>query len=766
MGSFFDYKLDKRNRFTIKPHRWHLIPLIVGAIASYFVIFSFYIEKQKELTFQLAEMSMNYARSLLDDRGAITVKEGQLYAGDSLLNRSTSIVDSVLSVTGFGCTIFRDDIRIATTVYTHDSSSRVIGTKTNEDITNKVLRGGKPYQGVINTLGKKWIIVYEPLRDVNDRVVGMVATFQDERYFTDGLRNFKLILAGILLALLLLIALSVELSLRWSRLIENQHFVLSEKNTQLKQISDELRQSYANLKASEEKFRDFFENSYDLIQSVDMNGKYLYVNSSWLNTLGYEHHEILKLTTHDIVHPDYLDQYRQLTEAAKGGDEIMGADMVFLTKERDAILLNGNVHCEFKEGVPVAVRGVFRNDTNRKLAQKKLEESEKQYRFLVESADDLIFRTDYKGNFIYANGVAEKLTGYTPDEFLGKSYLDLVRKDHRQQVIDFYKKQFHNRLEVSYFEFQITRKDGELIWLGQNVRTLFKGDDKNWVEGYLVVSRDISDRKKKEEQINLQNRQLEDQNRSIKQSIRYAKRIQDSILPNEKELNAIFPKSFVVYQPKDIVSGDFYWMSKRENHVFLVVADCTGHGVPAAFMSIIGSDQLNIAINRKKLVEPVAIINEISNGFRRVLKRPMDEIEIQDGMDLAICSINLKTNRLQFAGAFNDLYLIRDEKLVKYRGTRISVGADERAFRKEQEYQQHAFKLRKNDIIYLFSDGYADQFGGAEGRKLGYEKFREILMMIHTYPMADQKRLLEETMIEWRSGEEQIDDVCVLGVKF
>ena len=766
MGSFFDYRLDKNKRLTLRPKRWHLVPLFIGVVVVYFIILSFYIQKQKQLTFQMANSSMNYIQSLIVDLGPVTSKNNKLYAGEYLLNRSTELVDSVQKVTGFGCTIFNKDIRIATTVFTHDSTSRVIGTKTNEEVVNRVLMGGKTFEGVTTTLGKKWIIIYCPLRDVDDRIVGMIATFQEEQFFNDGMLHFKIILGAVLLFLCLLVMLTVELTLRWSRLIENQHFVLSEKNMQLSLISEELKMSYASLKSSEEKFRDFFENSYDLIQSVDLNGKFLYVNSSWLQTLGYEHHEILKLTTTDIVHPDYHDQYNELTERAKFGDEIMSADMVFLTKERDAILLNGNIHCEFKEEVPIAVRGVFRNDTNRKLAQKKLEESEKQYRFLVESADDLIFRTDYKGNIIYANSVVMKLTGYTTEEFFEKNYLDIVRKEHREQVIDFYRKQFTNRLEVSYFEFQITKKNGDMVWLGQNVTTLFKDADKNWVEGYFAVSRDISDRKHKEGQINFQNKQLEDQNRSIKESIRYAKRIQDSILPNEKELNEIFPESFVVYQPKDIVSGDFYWISKRENKLFVVVADCTGHGVPAAFMSIIGSDQLNTAINRKGLDDPADILEQISKGFRRVLKRPMDDIEIQDGMDLAICAIDLNTNKLKFSGAFNDLYLIRSEELIKYRGTRVSVGMDEKIYRLDDEYKQHSFKIKKNDMIYLFTDGYPDQFGGAKNRKMGYERFRQILLKIHKESMIDQKKLLTESMLEWRSGEEQIDDICVLGIRF
>jgi PAS domain S-box-containing protein len=766
MRRFFDYSLEgSKSRSGLKPQRSHLIILIIGVVASYFVIINFYVEKQLQLTYQMTRVSMNYASSLIHELGPLHLEEDKLYAGDSALFRSEGLVDSVQRATGFGCTIFANDKRIATTVFTHDSLQRVIGTRATPEIAEMVLGAGRSYYGTAVSLGRKWIVGFEPLREKSGRIVGMLSIFEEESTFNSGVNRFKLFLAVTLLTLAFLIILTVELAVRWSRLIENQHFVLTEKNKQLKEASEELIEMNEHLKLSEKRFRDFFESSHDLIQNVDMNDSFLYVNSSWLRTLGYLESEALELKVTDVVHPDYLDQFNELTEKVKKGEGILGADMVFLTKERDAILLNGNMQCEFRDGKPFVITGVFRNDTTRKLAQQRMQESEKQYRFLVEAADDLIFKTDYKGHFTYVNGIVEQLTGYTTEEFLSQNYMDLVKGEHRQQVEQFYASQFSRRQEVSYFEFEITKKNGEDIWIGQNVKAIFKGDDRNWIEGYLVVARDITDRKHKEERIHLQNKLLEEQNRSIKQSIRYAKRIQDSILPNEAELTDLFPQSFVYYQPKDIVSGDFYWISKRDDNLFVAVADCTGHGVPAAFMSIIGSNQLNNAINRKRLDNPVDILNDISKGFQRVLKRPTDDMEIQDGMDIALCCYNTKTKLLRFTGAFNDLYHIRDKELTKYKGTRISVGVDEKIYKMEK-YKLHEFKVKKNDMIYMFSDGYADQFGGQEGRKLGYERFRNILKSVCDEPMTTQKRLLEESMAEWRISEEQIDDICVLGVRF
>jgi PAS domain S-box-containing protein len=766
MSRFFDYSLEgSKSRMGLRPRRRHLIILIIGVIASYFVILNFYTEKQLQLTYHMADISMNYAGALIDELGPLELVDDQLYIGDSSLFRSEGIVDSVQLATGFGCTIYANDLRIATTVFTHDSAARVIGTRADKEIAKKVLGAGMSYFGTTVSLGRKWIVAFEPLRDRNGRIVGMLSVFEEESTFNSGNIRFKLFLAGSLLTLAILIVLTVELSVRWSKLIENQHFVLTEKNKQLKEASEELIQMNEHLKLSEKRFRDFFESSHDLIQNVDMNGSFMYVNSSWLKTLGYQENEALRLKVTDVVHPDFMHQFEELTDKVKKGEGILGADLVFLTKERDAILLNGNMQCEFRDGKPIVITGVFRNDTTRKLAQQRMQESEKQYRFLVEAADDLIFKTDYKGHFTYVNGIVEQLTGFTTEEFLSQSYMDLVKDEHRQQVEQFYQTQFTRRQEVSYFEFEITKKNGEDIWIGQNVKAIFKGDERNWIEGYLVVARDITDRKHKEEKIHLQNKLLEEQNRAIKQSIRYAKRIQDSILPNENELSELFPQSFVHYQPKDIVSGDFYWISKREDNLFVAVADCTGHGVPAAFMSIIGSNQLNNAINRKRLENPVDILNDVSKGFQRVLKRPMDDMEIQDGMDIALCCYNTKSKTLRFAGAFNDLYLIRNKELTKYKGTRISVGVDEKIYKMEK-FQQHEFKVKKNDMIYMFSDGYADQFGGQEGRKLGYERFRNILKSVHDEPMLAQKKLLEETMTEWRISEEQIDDICVLGIRF
>jgi ligand-binding sensor domain-containing protein/serine phosphatase RsbU (regulator of sigma subunit) len=277
------------------------------------------------------------------------------------------------------------------------------------------------------------------------------------------------------------------------------------------------------------------------------------------------------------------------------------------------------------------------------------------------------------------------------------------------------------------------------------------------------LSRENQEREMFARQIIMQKEELTLKNKSITDSINYAKRIQTAMLPPYKMFKSLFPSSFILYIPKDIVSGDFYWINKLNNKIFIAAVDCTGHGVPGAFMSIIGFELFRKITNIEGLTRPSDILNRLNEDFH-VIFQDIDNIVLRDGMDVAFCSIDKKDKILEYSGAFNPLYLIRDNKITEIKGDRFAIGLDETNF-KDHTFKNHLIPLQQGDIIYIFSDGFADQFGGPDGKKYKYRRFRHLLLNLHQLPMEKQHEILENNVFEWRGEQDQVDDILVIGIK-
>jgi len=280
---------------------------------------------------------------------------------------------------------------------------------------------------------------------------------------------------------------------------------------------------------------------------------------------------------------------------------------------------------------------------------------------------------------------------------------------------------------------------------------------------FFKLSRENQERDMFARQIMMQKEELTLKNKSITDSINYAKRIQTAMLPPYRLFKSVFPSSFVLYMPKDIVSGDFYWINKLSDKIFVAAVDCTGHGVPGAFMSIIGFELFRKITNIEGLSRPSDNLNRLNEDFHVIFK-DVDNVVLRDGMDVAFCSIDKKNMILEFAGAFNPLYLIRDNKITEIKGDRFAIGLDETNF-KDQTFKNHLIPIQQGDIIYIFSDGFADQFGGPDGKKYKYRRFRHLLLNLHRLSMEKQHEILENNVMEWRGMQEQVDDILVIGIK-
>ncbi len=254
---------------------------------------------------------------------------------------------------------------------------------------------------------------------------------------------------------------------------------------------------------------------------------------------------------------------------------------------------------------------------------------------------------------------------------------------------------------------------------------------------------------------------IEIKNKEITDSLNYAKRIQSAILPDVTLIHKTLQQSFILYLPKDIVSGDFYAFAHKENKVLIAAADCTGHGVAGAFMSMIGSSLLNQIINEKNITEPAPILDQLNAGIIHALKQK--ENESSDGMDISICTFDFNKNELLFAGANRPLWMIRNNELRFYKPNKFPIGGLQ--VESDEKFSQHVIALQKNDTIYIFSDGYADQFGGEKGKKLMTRRFRETLLSIQKQTMEEQEIYLKEYFQSWKGNNEQVDDVLVIGIR-
>ncbi|MCK9208430.1 MAG: SpoIIE family protein phosphatase [Salinivirgaceae bacterium] len=268
--------------------------------------------------------------------------------------------------------------------------------------------------------------------------------------------------------------------------------------------------------------------------------------------------------------------------------------------------------------------------------------------------------------------------------------------------------------------------------------------------------------REKTAEIRQQKDEIEKINEEITSSIKYAERIQKAIVPTYQKASEVLPEHFVLWRPRDIVSGDFWWMTQKNGLVVIVAADCTGHGVPGAFMSMLGVSFLNEIVNKNEITTANVILDDLRHHVKSTLKQTGKEGEAKDGMDLALIVLDIENQRIQYAGAYNPLYLIRQNELIEFKADRNPIGI----FIKEVDsFTNNLIEIQKGDTLYIFSDGFVDQFGGSDGRKFKSKQFKELLLAIQDRSMLEQEMILDKTIDEWRGEMAQVDDILVLGIR-
>lgn len=359
------------------------------------------------------------------------------------------------------------------------------------------------------------------------------------------------------------------------------------------------------------------------------------------------------------------------------------------------------------------------------------------------------------GEIEWINESFYRMAGFSPEEFRQSVYgkAKSIQEISSYPQIETVVKEFRKKKEPLIYDSSHFDPSGKVIWTRGSIVPVY---DKNGeLVRIIAIYTDITDRK-------LVELVLEQANKDFVDSVKYAKRIQEAILPNISVMEKEFPESFVFYRPKDIVSGDFYWFNKF-NDVFLwAVADCTGHGVPGAFMSIIGNEFLHQIANNTFVTGPEQCLHFLDKQVTRALHQEGEDRESRDGMDIGLCSIHPETRLCQFSGANIPLYLVRDGQVIVQEAVKESIGGFNS---RGKEFYSHEFPLLPGDVLYMTTDGYIDQFGGPIGKKFMRKRFQEMIAKIHPLPMKEQMLIIEEEFNKWKSDMKQLDDVLVVALR-
>lgn len=381
------------------------------------------------------------------------------------------------------------------------------------------------------------------------------------------------------------------------------------------------------------------------------------------------------------------------------------------------------------------------------------ETGNKDYERFFEFSPDVLCITDFNGCVQRINSSFERVFGYTEKELLARPFTDFVLQDE-QQAISNELSLIINGHDSTNFENRCFSKTGDIIWLSW--RTFIIPEEKL----VYAIGRDITETKNGRHLLEQQSESLKEMISNKNEGLQYARLIQEALFHDPQTLNQIFPDAFIFHSSKDIIGGDFYWFTKADNTAFVTCADCTGHGVPGALLSVLGINKLHEIINSKEF-QPSRILDSLNTIIYNALGKKDSEKKMWDGMDIAFYSVDFETNILEYAGANNPLYIVREGDLIELLAEKKSIGDNLNI----EPFINKSFQLRKGDMIYIFSDGYADQFGGVNGKKFTKRQFKNLLVSISSMSMDSQKSGLQETIKQWMNGHEQTDDICVIGVK-
>ncbi len=376
---------------------------------------------------------------------------------------------------------------------------------------------------------------------------------------------------------------------------------------------------------------------------------------------------------------------------------------------------------------------------------------------VASETDNAIIIMDNEGEFQWVNKAFIKRTGLNLEELISQKGNNIFKTNNYSDIIKSSMDIVLKQKISTTFKKEEKNKEGEQIY-SQITLTLIFNPDKS-IKNIVSIKSDITELIKYEQEITSQKEE-------IIASINYAKKIQKAVLPSKELADKILNEQFVFFKPRDIVSGDFYWIKQIMNFSIVVTADCTGHGVPGAFLSMLGSSFLNEIVTKQRLDNPGEMQDKLRNKIKKSLNQTGQKREQKDGMDMSLYIVDNETRELQFSGAYNPIYIVREEnndkELIQLSADRQPIGI----YTKETKFSTQKFQLQENDCVYSFTDGFADQFGGNSGfTKYKSKRFKELLLKVSSKSMIEQKEILDKEFYEWKGNTGQLDDILVIGVR-
>lgn len=493
-----------------------------------------------------------------------------------------------------------------------------------------------------------------------------------------------------------------------------------------------------------------------------------WVSQSFVKTYGFTLDEFIKKRGASLVDASFNSSISKIIDECIRTKKSVKYESPNITKDGRELWISSTVKPVFDEFDQLQKLIIIDLDVQEK---KELEERIELADSILDRVGSLILVANSKGEIVYCSPSVGKFIGYSTKDLLGMGWWKLSR--NREHLSEKEKENISKSasgiipVDESPYERAIVCKDGTTKWI---VWKDTKGPD----DLIIGVGHDITERKKTEELLQLKNKEITD-------GIKYARGIQNVVFPSSDILEKTIPESFILFKPKDIVSGDFYWYDKfcgkntnsdvPTTNFIIAAGDCTGHGVPGALMSIVSMSLLKQVVHEKSDNNPGRILGKLNKLMKDFLKQTIDQNKNQDGMDIGLLSIySIPENKKDkseitalYSGANRPLYLFRNKKLHIFSGNKNAIGGITDT---QFEFTTHAIDIQKGDMLYMFTDGYADQFGGPHGKKFLVKRLKELMDFTHLQPINEQEKVFLEMFEKWKGKCEQVDDILLIGLKF
>ena len=547
--------------------------------------------------------------------------------------------------------------------------------------------------------------------------------------------------------------MSKELQIQQGELRQNAEEMAATQD-ELRNTNQRLEDQIEEVNRTQKRMQLLLENASEVITIYEEDENIRYISPSVENILGYSQQEMIGQKDLKNIHPEGVEHFHTMFKQLLDNPfKQITIQYKYKTKEGEYIWLEATGTNKLSDP---AIQGIIVN--SRDITERRRAEEEQRMRSkmqaLSENSPDLITRLEGNGSISYINPMIETYVGGKAEQFLNKKVEKLNLNDSiTEQWVNILKDVTKQNSKVSR-EMEFPSVMGERI---MQVNAIPEYDEQEKIESVLVVSHDITERK-------LIELEIQSKNKKINDSINYAKRIQGAILPNTAIISQVFKQSFILYKPRDVVSGDFPWFMQVGEDIYIAAVDCTGHGVPGALISLIGYFLLNDIIKSRKIGDPGKILDLLDDGVTKTLRQDQDDSRSKDGMDIALCKVNLKRNEVEFAGAHRPLYFMEKGEMVEIKGNKFAIGGGR--YRNQTNFTTAKIKVNKGDSIYICSDGYPDQFGGPENRKYGPKRVRELIAKNHDKSIQQIHKSMDTDWEKWKGDTKQTDDVLMIGIKF